>query len=188
MSTQPDERSFPRAADDWRARAAAFATVAECFVAWLDDRNTPLTPQAALGHVADLYAAGCKLIDPPNAATERLADDPGIEDATWKAIFHRGAELPFSFYWLVLNQHEMDRDPEFGTGDLSDDLADIYRDLVGPLDLYRTGDHASAVWHWHFGFHNHWGEHATQAIHALHEHMTSGASTLDTPRESDPIP
>lgn len=184
MSTQSDESSVPRVADDWRARAATFATLAERFIAWLDDRNTPLTPQAALRHVVGLYSAGYDLIEPPQEATESIADDPRIDDATWKSIFRRGAELPFSFYCLVLNQHEMDRDPEFGTGDLSDDLADIYRDLVGPLALYRTGDHASATWYWHWGFHNHWGEHATMAIHALHDHLTNSSPALDAP-ESD---
>jgi hypothetical protein len=53
-------------------------------------------------------------------------------------------------------------------GSLSDDLADIYRDVVTGLRAYDRGDRAGAVWEWRFNLHAHWGAHATGAMRALH--------------------
>jgi len=51
---------------------------------------------------------------------------------------------------------------------LSDDLADIYRELVAGLHCYRMRRYSDAAWEWRFGFDQHWGEHATGAIRALY--------------------
>jgi hypothetical protein len=155
---------------DWRATAERFATAAERYETWLTDRTKPLSAQDALMHLVDLFAAAIALLDPPASELQHIADEERVSDAEWKAVFARGGELPFQYYRVVLNPHELDAEVECGIGDLSDDLADVHRDLVGPLRLYRTGDVASAVWHWRFGYRHHWGEHATEAIQALHRH------------------
>jgi hypothetical protein len=53
-------------------------------------------------------------------------------------------------------------------GSLSDDITDIYRDVVTGLREYEAGRRTQALWEWGFGFQAHWGEHATGAIRALH--------------------
>lgn len=61
----------------------------------------------------------------------------------------------------------LDEEPVIGS--LSDDLGDIYVDLMEGLDAHDAGCvPGDAVFHWRFGFWTHWGEHATGALRALH--------------------
>jgi hypothetical protein len=53
------------------------------------------------------------------------------------------------------------------TGDIIDDLGDIYRDLRRGLVHWQDGNLADALWEWRFNFQIHWGEHATSALRAL---------------------
>ncbi len=56
-------------------------------------------------------------------------------------------------------------------GDLADDLADIYGDILPGIQQWNSeaeeylGD---IVWDWQFGFTHHWGDHAIAAIGYLH--------------------
>ena len=60
-------------------------------------------------------------------------------------------------------------------GSLTDDIADIYRDVIPGLREYELGRRAQAVWEWGFGLRHHWGEHATGAIRALHCRLAANA-------------
>lgn len=53
-------------------------------------------------------------------------------------------------------------------GDLADDVADIFRDVMRGLQLYTLNYRAAAGWEWVMSLQSHWGEHATSAIRALH--------------------
>ena len=53
------------------------------------------------------------------------------------------------------------------TGDIIDDLGDIYRDLQRGLVHWRNGNSGDALWAWRFNFEVHWGEHATSALRAV---------------------
>ena len=58
---------------------------------------------------------------------------------------------------------------------LSDDLASIYADLKGGLDLWTAGHQRDeVVWEWTFGFIHHWAQHATDAMRLLWLLMTFG--------------
>jgi hypothetical protein len=80
---------------------------------------------------------------------------------------------------------------EPGIGSVADDIADIYRDIVTGLREYRAGRTMAALWEWEFGFRQHWGDHATGAIRALHawlaehapEHL--GSPPLDRATDRD---
>ena len=55
-------------------------------------------------------------------------------------------------------------------GSLSDDLADIWRDLkLGLLAMESDAADRSAdiAWHWRFSFESHWAQHAAGAIGGL---------------------
>jgi hypothetical protein len=55
---------------------------------------------------------------------------------------------------------------------LSDDLADIYRDLRHGLSLWEldTPDaQAAAAWQWRFNYEAHWGGHLFRAMATVHE-------------------
>ena len=55
---------------------------------------------------------------------------------------------------------------------LSDDLADVWRDLKqGLLALDAGAPRDDVAWEWRFGFSAHWGRHATEALRALHARL-----------------
>ena len=71
-------------------------------------------------------------------------------------------------YWEVFDPYEKD-DPVYAS--LSDDLVDVYRDVRAGLEMLRRhgeGALPSAIWHWRFNFGVHWGDHAIDALRALH--------------------
>lgn len=72
----------------------------------------------------------------------------------------------FEFYWEVFDPF-VDEAPV--TGSLSDDLLDVYFDLRRGLDLWdKDVPKAAAIWEWRFHFDAHWGDHAIDALRALH--------------------
>lgn len=78
------------------------------------------------------------------------------------------------FYYEVFDPFIRD---ELVVGSLSDDLGDIYEDLREGIDLLDSGHACDAIWHWRFHYDNHWGDHAVDALRALHR--------LDTGRGQD---
>jgi uncharacterized protein DUF5063 len=70
-------------------------------------------------------------------------------------------------YRLIFDPYDTKDAPVIGR--LSDDLADIYRDVKDGLLALAGGDHeADVIWDWKFGFEKHWGIHALRAAYALH--------------------
>jgi hypothetical protein len=62
-----------------------------------------------------------------------------------------------------------DQEPTYGT--LSDDLSDIYRDIKPGLQGWEkvtSTERLAIIWHWQWGFENHWGDHATSVFRALY--------------------
>jgi hypothetical protein len=72
-----------------------------------------------------------------------------------------------SFYREIYDPFESPEESEVA-GLLADDFADIYRDLQDGLDKWNRGETGEALWEWRFNFENHWGEHLTGALRALH--------------------
>ncbi|MFK7992281.1 MAG: DUF5063 domain-containing protein [Sandaracinaceae bacterium] len=80
-------------------------------------------------------------------------------------------------YWEVFNPYV---DEERVAGSLSDDFFDIYRDLRRGLVAFDKGRHQKALWDWRFHFDHHWGDHAVDALRALHR----ACNAADTPPTS----
>ena len=78
----------------------------------------------------------------------------------------------FDGYWEVFDPYE--EGAPVG-GSLSDDLLDVYGDLRRGLALWEQGGvtkrgelRIAAIWEWRFQFEIHWGDHAIDALRALH--------------------
>lgn len=72
-------------------------------------------------------------------------------------------------YWAVFNPLKSDCDDPV-IGSLSDDLADIWRDLKTGVSHWSDCSDAmrhQIVWDWHFSFHSHWSNHLVGALHAI---------------------
>jgi hypothetical protein len=72
-------------------------------------------------------------------------------------------------YWEIYDPLKTEHD-EAVAASLSDDLADIWRDLKDGLLHWSDGNLATRqqiVWDWHFSFHHHWSDHAVDALRAI---------------------
>lgn len=101
-------------------------------------------------------------------STERTAPEIGHE--TWAGRFNAvGAALGAGVGYWTTGDVIAREEPEVLYLTLADDLADIWRDLKGPLLLLEDrGEEADAVWEWRFSASTHWGTHAAEAIRAVH--------------------
>ncbi|MBT2657968.1 DUF5063 domain-containing protein [Bacillus sp. ISL-18] len=71
----------------------------------------------------------------------------------------------YEYYWEVFNPYKID---EPVCGSLSDDTLDIYKDVKEGIISYQKNHHNEAIWGWKFSFESHWGNHAVDAMRALH--------------------
>jgi hypothetical protein len=105
-----------------------------------------------------LYAAALSLpaVEPTDDAKPARSPEP---PSNWQGFEE------FDTYWGVFDPYKLD---EPVAGSLSDDLLDVYRDVRRGLALWESGHDASAIWEWRFSFESHWGDHAADALRALH--------------------
>ena len=88
-------------------------------------------------------------------------------------------------YWQIFEPLEQHL-PEVLCGSLSDDLADIWRDVkVGLLEFDKSeASLDEAIWHWRFSFQTHWGKHAIGAIAALNALCFGSFADLNRPQDT----
>jgi hypothetical protein len=71
----------------------------------------------------------------------------------------------YDCYWEVFNPYHLE---EPLMANLSDDILDIYKDVKRGIYLYNNNEHKEAISEWKINFEIHWGNHAVDAIRALH--------------------
>jgi hypothetical protein len=129
--------------------------------------------QAIQKHLLELYFVATKLPAINLQFNESLDScvDGDIIKLHLKLIAER---LPFSYYWMVLNPSDMNSLAENGTGDLLDDLGDIYKDLRSAIVQFDSKDVAAkeeAVWSFKFDFDSHWGTHCIEVLSVIHRYL-----------------
>ena len=145
------------------AEARRYCTLIESDAA----SNSWMFAEACLRHVLRLYEQALLLPEIEPSTTDLLA---GIDQETWEAVRTRtGQKLARDCYWEIFEPFEQEK-PEPVVGSISDDLADIWRDLkrgLMEIDKGRPASISDAVWDWRCSFETHWGHHAAEAIFAL---------------------
>ncbi len=142
--------------------AAAFADQAHQFCDFIAQASTfPLVERltATRLRLVELYRAGNALpqVDPP--AGFDAGPNPPRPDG-WAGFD------AFELYWKVFDPYVNE---DALAGSLSDDVLDIYFDVWRGLDLWKSkAPRAAAIWEWRFHFDMHWGNHAVDALRALH--------------------
>jgi hypothetical protein len=139
----------------------AFVRKASEFCAFIQEAgNLPIDERmpGARRCLLALYTAALSLlsVEPTDDAKPGRSPDP---PSNWQGF------EGFETYWEVFDPYNLD---EPVAGSLSDDLLDVYRDVRRGLTLWEGGHDANAIWEWRFSFESHWGEHAVDAIRALH--------------------
>jgi hypothetical protein len=146
----------------------AFAEEAARFERWARSgigHDAPAVREALI-RITWLYASALAL---PAPWSDELGTEVAdlVQDDEWKSVLQAASRLPVDNYGEVFDPLVMPPE-EPVVGSVADDIADIYRDVVNGLRLDQLGKRPEAVWQWGFSLHNHWGEHATSAIRALH--------------------
>ena len=149
-------------------QVASFVVQAQQYCDFIERASTfPLAERvvSARRRLLALYEAGCELphVEPPNGF--EAGPNPPRPDE-W-ADFEK-----FEFYWEVFEPYVEDG-PDVGS--LSDDLLDVYFDVHRGLRLWESrASPAAAIWEWRFRFDVHWGDHAVDALRALHHACREG--------------
>lgn len=156
-------------------RIAAFASAARRYC-WLVELSPPEGSvserefgQQCLALLLELYrlALELPLLDPEPDEPELKSVDSDVWQQRFQSI---GKRLPADYYWY-LKPFPLQRDSfENAVGQLADDLADIWADLSPGVVAMREGQSSvnRIVHEWRSMFYYHWGEHAANAIRALH--------------------
>lgn len=154
-----------------------FAAEAAAFERWLLT-GTDVGADAArncLLLLLNLYQTGIVLPSGWSNDLEEIADIDRVSGEEWRVAYNAARRLPLDFYGEVFDPTEVPVKQEPVVGSLSDDLADIYRDVVTGLRAFEQGRRVEAVWEWNYNLCNHWGAHATGAIRALHWWLSSNS-------------
>jgi len=140
-----------------------FASIATEYCTWAE--NTSLQEDEiirAVSLIATLYTGALAL---PNDGCGEEIVGKEVTHEEWKLIYKHFGALPFNYYTASFSPSDLGLEP--GTGNLADDLTDIYRDIKDGLSLYENGHEIEAVWHWKQNFNTHWARHAVGALHAM---------------------
>jgi hypothetical protein len=154
-----------------------FISIAELYVQWFDEviSDETLTINMRKLHeiLASLQAAAARL-----TVVAPGDDAEGNFQFTRDSVAKLGKKLPVDAYAMVFNPLEYDPleidPPKPVMATISNDLDDIYRDLMEGLALFENGETRSAIWHWHFTYYAHWGRHLSHAQSAIWQYLSEG--------------
>ncbi len=146
-----------------------FILAARNYVAWCESPHIDDDPDefrlATLSRLAELYAAAQGLPDVPADDGPDVPEEerPGLRDELMANL----APMPFQLYWETLDPTNLSEIDNTGCGDIFDDLLDIHSNISDGLWLLDQGYRNDAIWNWRL-LYFHWGEHAINAMRALH--------------------
>ena len=146
-----------------------FVSTAQQYCSWAEGASLEQEEgvKKAISLVAALYSLA--LVLPDEGCGEDI-DGKEVTHDEWKLIYEGFESFPFKYYSVSFSPAKTEEAPV--TGDVADDLADIYRDLKNGLWLHENGHVTEAVWEWKHSFNTHWGRHAVSLLHALHCYMS----------------
>jgi hypothetical protein len=159
------------------ANARDFATNAELYVHWFDQVVSDEASTVSLRRLHEILGS-------LQAAAARLTGVAPGDEAAFDFEKNRDnvdilrRKLPVDAYSVVFNPLEHDptevNPPIPVMATISDDLSDIYRELMQGLVLFQSGQIESALWQWHFTYYAHWGRHLSHAQSAIWQYLCEG--------------
>ena len=159
-------------------RMILFVEAANQFCGLLEERPADVKAwtRKLLPALAELYAYAHGLIGIETLdSNDRTITKFEVTHDEWRALYHRlSAQLGHdAWYWMTFEPMKTQVEKaEKVIGNLADDLADVYRDVVPGLRAWNTEDDTlldEIVFQWiRGGFEIHWGSHAVDALGILH--------------------
>jgi hypothetical protein len=139
---------------------AAFVRAASAFCAFIESAHE-LSLEERLARAREtllaLYSAATRL---PKSEKVSERQPPGFPlTKQWPGFEDRDV------YWEVFDPYEHAAPLN---GSLSDDLGDVYDNIQRGLWFWNENERSDALWEWRFLFEIHWGDHAIDALRALH--------------------
>ena len=115
--------------------------------------------RTARARLLSLYSAALSLplVEPHDTGASPSPDVP----TNWPGFADKDG------YWEVFGPYEHEDNMPVA-GSLADDILDVYRDIRRGLTLWDASQTQNAIWDWRFHFDIHWGDHAVDALRALH--------------------
>ena len=153
-----------------------FAEEARKFCRWAegDDSSMPMNARDALIRLITLYQAALFL---PTPWTNELPDEDNEPPYTlddFNIVFGRAGSLPFRSYSEVFDPLAEPQEQAI-YADICADVAEVYEDIIRGLRMYESEKPFEARYKWGWSFQNHWGEHTTAAIRALHVYLSQNS-------------
>ena len=174
-------------AEQWEDRRVELRAEAERYCSLVERAESFERENVALAlasALSDVLAAAARLphVQPSEAD---LPGRPTFED--WERCFSALQRVlgDWNEYWSTLAAFveygpldEADHEHAVAKG-LVDDLADVWQDLKHGLVALDLGAGENDVtWEWRFGFYQHWGRHATEALRVLHARLAEAGGWL----------
>lgn len=137
------------------------------FLGVLDEQTHFEDREGALRAALDWLALAYHFAD----ASFDHAEYPDAPRADYRALRECIAPLfpSLGFYNEALHLTDKVGESELSIGDALDDLTDIARDMHSVLFCWENTSEEDALWHFRFGFENHWGLHLRSLQLYLHE-------------------
>lgn len=131
--------------------------------------------------LSKIYHAGSELPGVKGIKTKKVSskqfrkEDKDLSKAT-KLFFKRMRRMnkllgKKDYYWFVFNPLDKKDGKNPYKYSISGDLGEICQDLKKGLDFWKLDDprqKQEAIWEWQFNWEYHWGDHALNAMKALH--------------------
>ena len=153
---------------EMREAAAAYCAVVEGAEGLGRDRFV----RDAASTLAMVVALAYRIPPIPVTSDDDESEPDGIPHEVWRSVMKSVQTVldEWDDYWTTMSIHE-----ETPVNlSLADALADIWRDLRAGLDALGSGAPAEdALWEWRFGLRTHWGNHAVEALRALHQRVVA---------------
>lgn len=148
------------------AATVTFAGLAREFCGWCEARSLgPDAPTRTAAWIARLHAAALALPEIDRVQFEELPEPP--EDALHRVRRNILRVFDRCYYREVFDPDPM-LDDKPVTGDIGEDLLDIWLDVRQGLIRFDQGHVREALFHWSHLHRTHWGRHAVGALFALH--------------------
>jgi hypothetical protein len=152
------------------AEVISFIAAAHRFCALIEGpRSIPVSAflRQCARLLPELYIAGGNLPDVETDSESALGHS--ITHEQWKRLFDdlRDYFGKYDFYLETFDPTDLEEEGTVGSS-VSDDLADIHRDIKNGLSMLGKVGLNEIVWHWKFSFNIHWGAHLTDALRVIH--------------------